>query len=268
MAKPVVPISGLTSSKTGTFYFAFGSNLSVHQMSLRLPHHRTSSVPVAIARLDRHDWIICQRGYANVVALPESHQAAETSTVWGVVYNMSPEDEAVLDRYEGHDSSRNPTPEVNADPETRHIKPFHQGSWDYNKHYLPMTVTKWLRDPHEYGVSVPHYGNPATDDPAAHATIRALVYIDEFRTQPGRINWEYIGRMNRAIMEGVALGLPEAWVEAVMRPFIPAGIFVDHDGYVGTNQGYAEAETTEVWDSTKEKEIEEWRQRHGGVWRE
>lgn len=235
-----------TSSKTGTFYFAFGSNLSALQMSLRLSHSPESSVPVAIGRLERHSWIICERGYANVVALPskQSDTAAlgDDEIVWGVLYNMQPEDEARLDMYEGHNAYRNPEPTPTKDPQAHKIKKYEQDGWDYNKHYLPIVVTKWMRDPPEYGIS----GAPS--DWKNATTVRALVYVDEYRTQPGKIVSEYIGRMNRAIKESVEMGLPQEWVDKVMRKFIPEGEFPKEHGYVGTDEGYveeADAEETE-----------------------
>ncbi|EHY59069.1 hypothetical protein HRR83_001662 [Exophiala dermatitidis] len=253
MAQEQSVIHPSTSSKTGSFYFAFGSNLSPYQMSIRLKHSPSSSVPVAIARLDSHAWIICQRGYANVVSLPPSNAASDDNTVWGVIYNLDPVDEARLDMYEGHNEARNPTPEINPDPETQHIKRYLQGGWDYNKQYLPVTVTKWLRDPNEYGVSVPDWDGPGLHN----TTIRALVYVDEFRTSPGKIAKEYIGRMNRAIDESVKLGLPQSWVDHVMRKFIPPGIYVDKDGYVGADEGYVEAEATEADDHIKESTLKD-----------
>jgi len=266
MAEQHVRHLHLTTSKTGTFYFAFGSNLSPSQMSLRLHHSPRSSEPVGIARLDSHAWIICERGYANVVSLPLSNTASDENTVWGVLYNMSPEDEARLDLYEGHDEVRNLSPQINPDHASQGWKPYLQGGWDYNKHYLPMTVTKWLRDPREYGVDV---ANWETDSASLQqqTTIRALVYVDEHRTRPGAIKHEYVGRMNRGIVESVALGLPEGWVNSVLRKFIPSGIFVDEEGYVGTPDGYIEgkdvdwagqkvaAEATEVGDHVKEPEV-------------
>lgn len=241
----------MTSSNTGTFYFAFGSNLSPSQMKLRLNAGPESSKPVAIARLDAHAWIICQRGYANVVALPAVNKATYENTVWGVLYNLSAEDEARLDMFEGHDAGRNPNPKVNPDPSRQQEVPYLQGEWDYNKHYLPITVTKWLRDPNQYGVEVPDWSN-RHDGPTS---IRGLVYVDQMRTQPGKINQEYIGRMNRAIRESVELGIPQAWVDAVMRKYIPAGIEVDHEGYIGTDKGYVEAEATETASDLKERVI-------------
>ncbi|KAK5062771.1 hypothetical protein LTR84_004846 [Exophiala bonariae] len=264
MAEQVIVHPNLTTSKTGTFYFAFGSNLSAYQMSLRLNHTPSSSVPVAIARLDSHAWIICERGYANVVSLPPSDAASDANTVWGVVYNMSPEDEARLDLYEGHNDERNSNVQVNPDPASQVWKPYLQGGWDYNKHYLPMTVTKWSRNPKEYGVEAA--GESATE---LQTTIRALVYVDEFRTRPGSIKHEYVGRMNRAIAESVALGIPEGWVNSVLRKFVPEGVSVDEEGYVGTPDGYVEgkdvdwvdhkvqAEATETKDHVVENDVKE-----------
>lgn len=244
--------ANMTSSRAGTFYFAFGSNLSPSQMALRLKADPDSSKPVAIVRLDAHAWIICQRGYANVVALPAVNSASDENTVWGVLYNLSAEDEVRLDMFEGHDAGRNPEPQVNPDPSKQQEVPYLQGEWDYNKHYLPMTVTKWLRNPNDFGIKVQDWSD--THQPTS---VRGLVYVDEIRTQPGKINQEYIGRMNRAIRESVELGLPQPWVDAVMREFIPAGIEVDRDGYVGTDKGYVEAEATETASGLKERVIRE-----------
>jgi len=224
-------------------------------MSLRLPNDPSSANPVAIARLDGYAWIICERGYANVVALPESNAASDENTVWGVVYNMSAEDEVVLDRFEGHDDTRNPHPDINPDPQTQRQRPYLQGDWDYNKHYLPVTVTKWLRDPNDYGVGVKDW-NSDTPGPT-NTTIRVLVYVDEYRVRPGKINDPYIGRMNRGVRESVDLGLPKSWVDKVMRNFFPEGIEVDEEGYIGTDEGYVEADATEAGDELKEKDLKE-----------
>ncbi len=175
--------------------------------------------------------------------------------VWGLIYNMSATDEAVLDRYEGHDDWRNPEPEINPNTDERIWKPMLQGGWDYNKHYLPMTVTKWLRDPAGHGITAPI----SSGETETETFIRALVYVDEHRNSPGEINAEYIGRMNRGIKEAVALGLPEEWVEKVMRQWIPMGIDVDDEGYVGTDKGYVEAEATETLNDVKERVVRGWK---------
>ena len=129
----------LTSSTTGTLYFAYGSNLSPHQMHHRcLDSPETSAVPVAVARADGWKWVICERGYANIVPVPvplpgpvpdRVEVESETTTVWGVLYNMTHGDEEILDRYEGHDEGRNRVPELNRDPETVGRTPVLQGNW-------------------------------------------------------------------------------------------------------------------------------------------
>lgn len=273
MSSPTSTQPNLTSSSTGTFYFAYGSNLSTTQMSGRCSHSPTTSLPVAIARLDSHAWIICTRGYANVVRLPSpsappsspASSTDPTTVVYGLLYNMSPDDEASLDLYEGHDDIRNPEPEENPDAATRGERPYLQGAWDYNKHYLPVTVTKWLRDPAEYGLSVPGWdadadGGPPQQEPAK---VRVMVYVDELRTEKGEINTQYIGRMNRAIRESVALGLPQDWVDAVLRRDVEENIEVDEWGYVGSADGYVEAEATGGEGREAESAAEEWTQTNG-----
>jgi hypothetical protein len=238
--EPVEQDSGhtrLTSSQTGSLYFAYGSNLSHTQMALRCNTSPGSSKPVAVARLDQYTWFICTRGYANVRSLPPDTPREPRSEVWGILYNLSPEDEQRLDLYEGHNENRNPYPQANPNPRTQSQKPYLQGAWDYNKHYLPVSVVKWLRDPSEYGIRASdwtidsHYlANPST--------VRVLVYVDELRTERGLINEEYIGRMNRGIRESEALGLDRQWVGKVMRRDIPPDIEVDQADYVGTAEGY------------------------------
>ena len=230
--------NNLTSSKTGTFYFAFGSNLSAFQMSKRLQHSPSSSAPVAIARLDKYKWIICERGYANVVPVARTANSNATANgcndvVWGVLYNMSSEDEATLDLYEGHNEARNPEPTANPEVEGRVCKPYLQGEWDYNKLYLTMTITRWLRDPREYGVDA---------DMAVQSEVRALVYVDEDRMGDGEIAAGYTGRMNRGIREAVRLGLDEDWVGRVVRRWVVEGVEVDDYQDVGTDEGYKEGE--------------------------
>lgn len=252
----VVLPTDMTSSINGTFYFAYGSNLSPRQMSLRLAADANSSKPIAVARLDAHAWIICERGYANVVAQPETDEATDENVVWGLVYNLSAADEARLDMFEGHDDHRNPQPQLNPDPSGQRKKPYLQGGWDYNKHYLPVTVTKWLIDPEVVGIQASDWSTN-TQGVKGPNSIRVLVYVDEFRTQRGTILQEYIGRMNRAIRESVDLGLQQRWVDVVMRRQIPAGIEVDDEGYVGTDKGYVEADATETTSKLTEVELRE-----------
>ena len=131
-----------------------------------------SAVPVAIARADGWKWVICERGYANIVPPPLSplptkeedvgeEQNSESSppppssssdVVWGVLYNMTAGDVEVLDRYEGHDKGRNPTPTPvamvarNREPEKRGRKLFEQGNW-VRMWVFVLSCPVWLLSP-------------------------------------------------------------------------------------------------------------------------
>ncbi|RYO81291.1 hypothetical protein DL766_009765 [Monosporascus sp. MC13-8B] len=88
-------------------YFAYGSNLSPTQMQYRCPN----SPPVALAHLPGWMWLINERGYANIVQVdrkplqPQEGPVSAVSTadhgIYGVLYKLDSEDEAMLDVYEG-----------------------------------------------------------------------------------------------------------------------------------------------------------------------
>ncbi len=78
-------------------YFAYGSNLNHEQMRERCPGH--SVVGIAQLRdhrlvfpLHSHTW---EGGVASVAT-------AHGQSVWGVVYELTDDDVAALDRYEGY----------------------------------------------------------------------------------------------------------------------------------------------------------------------
>ncbi|KAF3043624.1 hypothetical protein E8E12_000779 [Didymella heteroderae] len=93
MTQPQTPLSSLT---TPTFYFGYGSNLWLHQMSIRCP----TSTYIGVARLPHYSWLINDRGYANVVER-NSSSPHYSDYVYGLVYSLLPEDERRLDRNEG-----------------------------------------------------------------------------------------------------------------------------------------------------------------------
>ena len=189
--------------------------------------------------------------------------------LWGILYNMSASDVEILDHYEGHTSSRNPNPTANpdGDPAERRRKPFLQGDWDYNKFYLPVAVTKWLvaEPERRFGLDAspseqqrhpsPNVnGLPNGPSPLSAAVVTSLVYVDELRLTSGTIYPAYVGRMNRAIDESVALGLPSSWVEQVMRRWVTPGIYPPK-GYIGTDEGYIPDAETEASEMLLEKEV-------------
>jgi len=165
------------ASTPPSLYFAYGSNLWLHQMSKRCPESRF----VAIARL--HDWrfIINQHGVATIVQSENDH-------VWGLVYDLTENDEATLD--------------INEDV------PF-----SYVKKYLEITL--WdatVAD--DVDVSIPLGSSEGR-------TISGLVYVDEERTDERLPREEYIYRVGMGIEDAVANGVPVEYFEKYVRPFIP-----------------------------------------------
>lgn len=173
-------------------YFAFGSNLSSTQMRSRCPGAKA----VGLAFLPGYDFIINERGFANVI--PRSDTSASTSTtaedggrggatkegVYGVLYQLaSTAEKERLDRYEG-------VPKAYED--------------------LVLEVQQLSS------------GSGSGSTISSTAMVRALVYVDRQRVSPAAPRAEYIVRMNAGISEAVAeWGLPRDYVRDVMRRYIP-----------------------------------------------
>ncbi|KAL4930551.1 gamma-glutamylcyclotransferase family protein [Aspergillus undulatus] len=213
-------------TKPKYLYFAYGSNLSPTQMRIRCTHDPSLSAhPVAIAALDSWRWLICQFGYANVVPpqglrvgpeidegddVPESvSKSIPNGGVYGVLYEMSSEDERILDGYEGVDHAAGPSREEDKVPTS--VRPDDQGVGNYNKWYVGARVVEWLDGGYRGRNGFEGVGGE----------VRVLVYVDENRVRVARPNDEYVPRMNRAIREAVSIGFPEDWAVEVMRRAIP-----------------------------------------------
>lgn len=179
-------------------------------------HPDLSAKPVALARLDQWRWFICQAGYANVIP-PEAFRvgggdgdgdevprSGEEDTVYGVLYEMSRDDERLLDGYEGVDweSKLNEGEKV-----VPSVRPREQGSGEYNKWYFPARVTEWLDEEQQ-----------KLRGDKEEQTV--LVYVDEYSLRVGPPKKEYIVRMDRAIREAEELGFPKKWAKEVMRKFL------------------------------------------------
>lgn len=173
-------------------YFAFGSNLSSTQMRSRCP----GAVAVGLAFLPGYDFIINERGFANVIPSTSSTPATTTpgdgggSGVYGVLYRLSsPAEKQRLDRYEGV-------------------------PWAYEDLVLDVQQLS--------GGGVPA---EATGDSSSSSSkvVQALVYVDRARVSPSAPRAEYVVRMNAGIREaGAEWGLPRGYVRDVMRRYIPA----------------------------------------------
>ncbi|KAJ4360492.1 uncharacterized protein N0V89_001057 [Didymosphaeria variabile] len=166
-----------------TIYFGFGSNLWLHQMATRCP----TSTYLGVARLNNHKWIINDRGYANLVEVgPKSTLTPDYSrVVYGLVYSLLPSDESRLDKNEG----------------------------------VPHAYVKELF-PCDFWASKDGKKVDVTASPTESGK-KMLVYIDRKRRTESTPKEEYVYRMNRGIEDVVKMGAPEAYVEEVLRKFIP-----------------------------------------------
>ncbi|TKA81809.1 hypothetical protein B0A55_02163 [Friedmanniomyces simplex] len=125
------------------------------------------------------------RGYANIVKVEdqESEANAYVDEVWGLVYSLQQTDEDRLDVNEG--------------------VPF-----AYTKEDLKVDF--WQA----------HHGSPP-DTKEEPKQVEMLVYINRRMTTMSQPKKEYIYRMNQGIKDAVNQGMPKAYVETVMRRFIP-----------------------------------------------
>lgn len=191
-AAPPPPQQQQTQQPETLLYFAFGSNLSSTQMRSRCP----GAVAVGLAFLPGYDFIINERGFANVIPSTSSSTSAtkpvdaDGSGVYGVLYRLaSTEEKQRLDRYEGV-------------------------PWAYEDLVLGVQQLS--------GGGVPAE-KPTGDSSSSSKVVQALVYVDRARVSPSAPRAEYVVRMNAGIREaGAEWGLPRGYVREVMRRYIPA----------------------------------------------
>ncbi|KAF5592820.1 AIG2 family [Fusarium pseudocircinatum] len=160
-------------------YFAYGSNLWLQQMASRCPE----SYYVGRAVLMDHRWQINTRGFANVIP-------CSGYNVHGLVYQVSVDDEARLDRNEG----------------------VHSGA--YSKSYHSVVLHEAVEDlqlPTRYlvqdggldkAVNAVRSGS-RSHEPEQQGRIRSnvLVYLSSRYSQWGTARDEYIDRMNCGIRD-------------------------------------------------------------------
>jgi gamma-glutamylcyclotransferase len=172
----------MANATTPTIYFGYGSNLWQDQMKMRCP----DSKYLGVARLDDYRWMINNRGYANVVQVNTSSSTEPNyaNVVYGLVYSLLPSDEERLDVNEG--------------------VPF-----AYTKENLPVSF--WAKERAHEPVDL--------HKPAKKQDM--LVYISRNHITDSTPKHEYIYRMNQGINDALREGVPQQYVEEVMRKFIP-----------------------------------------------
>ncbi|TFK62539.1 hypothetical protein BDN72DRAFT_804059 [Pluteus cervinus] len=153
-----------------SIYFGYGSNLWLDQMKRRCPGSRF----IGVGYLTDWTWFINTRGYANV-------KKSSADVVYGAMYLLTEEDEALLDGFEGVPTS-------------------------YVKERHPVV---YLGDE--------DFGNLVGE----HRVVEALVYVDVYRLKEGPPKAEYICRMNEGINDALKSGVPKEYIEKYLRPYIP-----------------------------------------------
>ena len=175
--------------KNATIYFGYGSNLWLQQMNQRCP----TSEYLGIGRLEGYRWMINERGYANVVKISEQADILPGSNItitnvsYGLVYTLQSKDEDALDINEGV-------------PVAYEKDYFRTDFWPVRKDGRPIDVR---------------------DEPEKLDNM--LVYINRKQVTDSKPKEEYIYRMNMGIKDAVKQGIPQAYVDKTMRPFIPEG---------------------------------------------
>ncbi|KAM3426692.1 hypothetical protein NHJ13734_009308 [Beauveria thailandica] len=202
----IARMSGLHVEQGGSWYFAYGSNMHVSQMADRCPRSRF----VGAASLPGYRWQINEKGIANIVPSPNDR-------VEGLVYLLEREDEKSLDRIEAVSKKLYARQRLRVDL-TPHQTLCAQKSW--------LVAAELARQ------SQPGQGNNAVVVGQGDANlaqiqhnvrpgrVKVLVYISEQYKVDGAIRSEYINRMQKAMADGLTLGIPASYVEKCLSPLV------------------------------------------------
>jgi gamma-glutamylcyclotransferase len=162
-------------------YFAYGGNTHPDQIATRCPGYKFKGV----GRLPGYRWIICERGYPNVVQGCE--QTASTSAVWGLVFELPLDNIDSLDHCEG--------------------VPFLYQRQELGVDYWPVGETTG-------------YSNADKEQPHP---LNVLIYIDMRSTTPGLISAGYVFRMTNGLRESILRGVPQEFVMNEQLPQVLLG---------------------------------------------
>ena len=227
---------GKTSSTSQPIlYFAYGSNMHLHQMAARCP----TSVFMGVGILRGWKWQINERGVANIV---KSHN----HNVEGIVYDIDQGNKRQLDRNEGVskgfydakclkvqvvlsskfkalktgyvaralESIPMPTVQVDIDQDTATIHPCPPRAGSSPTQSLGKKAQQQTGSPSQFPVSGTLFDDSKADP---GVLVPALVYISEAYKTDGDIRTEYVARMEKAIVDGRKLGLSAPFLSQVER---------------------------------------------------
>ncbi|KAJ2980866.1 hypothetical protein NUW58_g6830 [Xylaria curta] len=143
-------------------------------------------------------------------------RAAPGPGVYGLVYRLHPLDEDALDGYEGV-----PFAYDREILEAVWVEVPGSNSVPISSQNAKNTTSRIAFKELARGTEADSSGGAASF--ATGKMFEALVYVDRLRVTPSTPKGEYVHRMNSGIEEALTeWGLPAAYVDEVMRPYIPA----------------------------------------------
>ena len=151
-------------------------------------------------------WIINERGYANIVS--DGQASGDRPGVYGLVYRLHADDELTLDICEG----------VPFAYEKMTVK-IDRASLKAPELEPARSSSRGIEQPTEEATTGP---SGAVNLQSPGSEIELLAYVDTLRTTPSNPKSEYIHRINLGIKEALEWGLPSAYVDEVIRRCIPA----------------------------------------------
>lgn len=189
---------------SANLYFGYGSNLWQHQVAHRCP----SAQYLGVGRLRHWRFQINKAGYANIVEAPPAPYSPATTRwlgplmsgadeegkpvrednerVYGFVYRLGEGDEEKLDGYENVPNA-------------------------YTKEWV--LVEFWPRTEQLKGGKI--------DVKTRARKVRCMMYVDRNHTEDGKPSGSYVYKMNEGIQDALGEGIPEKYIDEIVRKYIP-----------------------------------------------
>ncbi|KAI0469484.1 hypothetical protein F4859DRAFT_486786 [Xylaria cf. heliscus] len=178
-------------------YFAYGNNLSLKRMAESCP----SSMYIGRAVLPNHYWYINQIGVANIMP-------RRGSTVHGLVYTLTADDERHLDRIEHVHNGR-------------YSKTYKRVDLYPAPYALQMRTRYMVEDggPRRVIQTAKHLSVPIAESPGCDVDV--LVYQSNDFVLDGQAPDRYIEEMNSGIRNAISLGVSPNYFKNTVRRWIP-----------------------------------------------
>lgn len=234
------------------YYFAFGSNMSLAQMTERCPESNF----IGKATLRGYRWQINQRHVANIVKFAEDSSSipiGQADVIEGLVFSITDKDRRTLDRKEGIKTGAYERVVLDvllerhpkfAEEQTEFVRDkLQDDSGSINrpascKETLIVSQEEDLTmlDSHETGKNAADLQPkpailsttppPSAKRPAAKVEeIKAITYLSTKYAENGLIRLEYVQRMENAISDAVKLDVSRDFVQRYLEPYVHGDVY-------------------------------------------